>query len=247
MPLKRAVPVVLAISLLGAGLSFGLAGASPETDSDPEYDAAVASDSSGAKETDEFVKIEKSVEKPLMKKSSAKVARSAAIQSIAGLEPYDQNWTGKSPKLFGKPVPFYLDDGEPFAYEWKIRCGGNPDCGSITVATLENEYRVIETATSGKANYERLGSGKASKSNKFYYYSAVEKFAQSADVSGTEVTTVNPSKKSDPDLASELAGKKAGLRDYRKSGKLRFDKEQPSAGALYGTGTATVNVPGTGL
>lgn len=83
MPLKRVIPVVLAISLLGVGLSFGLARASPETDSDPEYDAAVASDSSGAKETDEFVKIEKSVEKPLMKKQAAKAARSVAAESVA--------------------------------------------------------------------------------------------------------------------------------------------------------------------
>lgn len=53
----------------------------------------------GATDTDEFVQIEKSIEKSLIDISDIKNAHKYAKDYISSLEPYDIHWKGKHPKL----------------------------------------------------------------------------------------------------------------------------------------------------
>lgn len=199
------------ISLLLVGVfflqSFGMVSHAQE-ENDPEYDLQVQEDMQWVNSNDEFSQIEKSVEKPLVDTKTMKWSRKLALSYIDGLEPYDANWIWKSPKLIGKPIPYYTDDtSEPIVYEWKIHCITTKDCWSIVVASLEWEYRIMETSTSGKSNYERLGDNKKGNKNKLYYYSSIDQYIESNDGVNISIDTVNPWKKSS-DLKTELSDKK---------------------------------------
>ena len=198
---------------------------------------------------DDFSQIEQSLEKPQISKKIMKQARNIAHNSFKWIEPYDVNWKGKLPKLFWKPVPYYADDvSEPIAYEWKIACFHVKDCGSITVASLNGEYQILETSTYGKANYERLWQAKQWKKNKLYYYSPVDQYIESLDVNWVKtVEAINPWKKY-IDVTSELYDEKSKIELIRKKGKLKFHKDSiTSPQWLIGTWTITANLPWTSL
>lgn len=70
----------------------------------------IAIDTTGVLATDEFVQIENSIDKPLIDTTDIKNAHKYAKAYILTMEPFDSDWKGNSPKLIGKPVPYYTDD-----------------------------------------------------------------------------------------------------------------------------------------
>lgn len=61
------------------------------------------------------------------------------------MEPNNRWWNKQNPKLTGTPAPYYTDDlYAPFIYEWKVTCDNTNDCGSVMVAVIDKEARVIE-------------------------------------------------------------------------------------------------------
>ncbi len=66
---------------------------------DSEYESMITADMVGTTNSDEFIQIEKSIEKPLMQKKNIKQAREFAKEYIAKLAPYDSNWKSKNPRL----------------------------------------------------------------------------------------------------------------------------------------------------
>lgn len=163
-----------------------------------------------------------------------------ATTYIKWLEPYDKNWTRKSPKLLGSPIPYYTDDeSEPLVYEWKVSCRNIRDCGSVMIATLDGESRIMEASTYGFANYERLGKWKYNNSNKLYYYSPFDQYIESREIEkihngvnilseSTSVEMIDPKRQQElsvSDKQTELTQKKDQSKKARRSGKIKFDED----------------------
>ncbi len=182
-----------------------------------------------------------------------------ATTYIKWLEPYDKNWTRKSPKLLGSPIPYYTDDeSEPLVYEWKVSCRNIRDCGSVMIATLDGESRIMEASTYGFANYERLGKWKYNNSNKLYYYSPFDQYIESREIEkihngvnilseSTSVEMIDPKRQQElsvSDKQTELTQKKDQSKKARRSGKIKFDEDMSTLSSKA-TGTVAVDVPGS--
>ena len=97
------------------------------------------------------------------------------------------------------------------------------------VAVADNVARVVEAGTYGTANYERLGTGKESRKNKLYYYSAFDQYIESSSGSDVTVDVIDPGialKKTNSERKDELKSRKDSVKSMRKSGRFHFEDIQ---------------------
>ena len=192
----------------------------------------IEKDSRSIEKGDPLFQVGESIRDDRLDKKSVKMARKTLDDYIASLELYDVHWKGKHPKPLGSPIPYYTDDeSAPITYEWKIQCDDTRDCGSVIVAMIDTESRIMEAGTYGTANYERLVDGKVSQKNKLYYYSPFDQYIERDNEKTTTVDMIDPEKqikKFPEERKTLLKSKKESRKEMRKGGKMKFFTELTS-------------------
>lgn len=93
------------------------------------------------------------------------------------------------------------------------------------IYSVDGEYTLLQSSTSGKANYERLGKDKKSKKNKLYYYSPLEQYVESNDGINTSIESINPQEKNKISLND--------LSIIKKDKKEKRDQQKIQATAFF--------------
>jgi hypothetical protein len=80
----------------------------------------------------------------------------------------------------------------PVVLEWKISCSGKQDCGRVVVSVDAENPIVVESATSGQANYETLGQERKELKNRFFYFSPFEQYIDVTEDQIEKIVALSP-------------------------------------------------------
>lgn len=186
-----------------------------------------------------YVKISSSVAHKFQDWKVIKIAEQAGIQYINVFSWAFDNWKDKNPHLVGNPVPFYADDELfPVAFEWKVSCLFNEDCGRIIISADKKSSIVIEAATEGRANYETLGNNRENLKNRFYYFSPFEQYVDTDKDSAENIVSLSPWENISKSVKRNHIKEK---QSKNREAKKQFTEKTPPVYSQ--TGATVVNVP----
>ncbi len=197
--------------------------------------------SSSLVDASEGQQIYNSIANKFTDKKTISIVQDRAEKYINTFSSHFDEWKGQHPKLEWEPVPYYADDNiTPVVLEWKVSCSQVQDCGRVIISVDKNNPIVVESATSGWANYETLWKNRENLKNRLFYFSPFEQYIDTTEDQKENIVALSPGENLRKSVTRVVIQEK---QKFNKELKKNFPKVPKPE--YTQTWTTVVNVPGS--